>query len=80
MVKDTGQFNFLREAEETKNVAKARIPIEKLFRNCRTYGAFDQEVYLCSIDLADVEARVARGLVNMWPRIDDWDLTGDVET
>jgi hypothetical protein len=78
-VKDTGQFNFEQDAELTKNVAKVRSPIEKLFRYCRTYKAFDEETFLCSLDIADLEARVVRGLVNMWPRMDDHNLTADAE-
>jgi len=77
--KEQGQFFFANDAEEMRNVAKSRVLIEVLFRNCRTYAAFDREAALCSLDLADAETRVARGLVNMWPRMQAWDLTGDVE-
>ena len=60
-------------------IAKIRCPIEKLFRYCRTYKAFDREIHLASVDLANVEARVVRGLVNMWPHMDDLDLTGNAK-
>jgi hypothetical protein len=77
--KEQGQFFFANDAEETRNVAKSRVLIEVLFRNCRTYEAFDREAALCSLDLADTEARVVRCLVNMWPRMQAWDLTGEIE-
>lgn len=77
-VKEHGQFNFSEDSERTRKVAKVRCPIEKLFRYCRTYKRFDREIHLASVDLADAEARVVRGLVNMWPLMDDLDLTGNV--
>lgn len=73
-VKEQGQFNFSKVSKWTRKIAKIRCPIEKLFRYCRTYKAFDREIHLAS---ANVEARVVRGLVNMWLHMDDLDLTDD---
>ena len=41
--------HFEDEAEQ----ASGRIPIDVLFGN--TYGAFDNVIHLCSLDLADLE-------------------------
>jgi hypothetical protein len=52
--RDAGHVYFEDEAEQNKDdVAKSRIPV----------------IYLCSVDVTDIEAGVVRCLVNMWPPV-----------
>ncbi len=76
VVKEAGQFFYDLQAEENKGVAKNRVCIEELFGNCRTHAAFQNRIHLSSLDLADLEAEVARGLVNFWGSPHGWELTG----
>ncbi|KNC82857.1 hypothetical protein SARC_04857 [Sphaeroforma arctica JP610] len=69
-----GQYAFSEERSQAdRDIARERITIERNMEELRNYAGFGGlNKTLSEIDIADHEAQVARGLVNLDAPITDW--------
>ncbi|KNC76448.1 hypothetical protein SARC_11049 [Sphaeroforma arctica JP610] len=72
--KQQGQFALSTErAQADRDIAKERITIERNMEELRNYaGSGGMNKIISEVDIADHEAQVACGLVNLDPPITDW--------